>query len=118
MATKSRAVERVVHKSMRSVHSCIPSNEFRPLLARRWSRGRLSDRGDRDGEPDDEGAHRHLRAVALDRERSRPVLDGGDVRERRLAKFRQNVARFRLYRLRFLQENMRLTAFFKIYQIF
>ena len=26
---------------------------------------------------------------------------GGDVRERRLAKFRQNVARFRLYRLRF-----------------
>ena len=39
------------------------------LLARRWSRGRLSDRGDRDGEPDDEGAHRHLRAVALDRER-------------------------------------------------
>ena len=41
----------------------------------------------------------------------------GDVRERRLAKFRQNVARFRLYRLRFLQENMRSTAFFKIYQI-
>ena len=27
------------------------------------------------------------------------VLRGGDVRERRLAKFRQNVARFRLYRL-------------------
>ena len=42
---------------------------------------------------------------------------GGDVRERRLAKFRQNVARFRLYRLRFLQENMRFAAFFKIYQI-
>ena len=41
----------------------------------------------------------------------------GDVRERRLAKFRQNVARFRLYRLRFLQENMRFAAFFKIYQI-
>ena len=46
----------------------------------------------------------------------RPVLvtdediGGGDVRERRLAKFRQNVARFRLYRLRFLQE--------KIYQRF
>ena len=40
------------------------------------------------------------------------------VRERRLAKFRQNVARFRLYRLRFLQENMRFAAFFKIYQIF
>ena len=44
-------------------------------------------------------------------------LRGGDVRERRLAKFRQNVARFRLYRLRFLQENMRFAAFFKIYQI-
>ena len=28
-----------------------------------------------------------------------------------------NVARFRLYRLRFLQENMRFAAFFKIYQI-
>ena len=41
----------------------------------------------------------------------------GHVRERRLAKFRQNVARFRLYRLRFLQVNMRSTAFFKIYQI-
>ena len=37
--------------------------------------------------------------------------------QRRLAKFRQNVARFRLYRLRFLQENMRFAAFFKIYQI-
>ena len=34
-----------------------------------------------------------------------------------LAKFRQNVARFRLYRHRFLQVNMRLAAFFKIYQI-
>ena len=42
---------------------------------------------------------------------------GGDVRERRLAKFRQNVARFRLYRHRFLQENTRFAAFFKIYQI-
>ena len=40
-----------------------------------------------------------------------------DVRERRLAKFRQNVARFRLYRHRFLQENTRFAAFFKIYQI-
>ena len=29
----------------------------------------------------------------------------------------QNVARFRLYRLQFLQENMRFAAFFKIYQI-
>ena len=42
---------------------------------------------------------------------------GGDVRERRLAKFRQNVARFRLYRHRFLQVNMRFAAFFKIYRI-
>ena len=50
-------------------------------------------------------------ASSLGRER-------GDVRERRLAKFRQNVARFRLYRLRFLQQNMRFAAFFKIYQIF
>ena len=41
----------------------------------------------------------------------------GDVRERRLAEFRQNVARFRLYRFRFLQENMRFAASFKIYQI-
>ena len=40
-----------------------------------------------------------------------------EVRERRLSKFRQNVARFRLYRLRFLQENIRFAAFFKIYQI-
>ena len=39
---------------------------------------------------------------------------GGDVRERRLAKFRQDVARFRLYRLRFLQVNMRFAGFFKI----
>jgi len=41
----------------------------------------------------------------------------GRRHEGRSAKFRQNVARFRLYRLRFLQENMRSTAFFKIYQI-
>ena len=40
--------------------------------------------------------------------------EGRDVRERRLAKFRQNVARFRLYRLRFLQGNMRFAAFFKM----
>ena len=51
------------------------------------------------------------------RHRPRRVRHGGDVRERRLAKFRQNVARFRLYRLRFLQQNMRSTAVFKIYQI-
>jgi hypothetical protein len=35
-----------------------------------------------------------------------------------LAKFRQNVARFRLYRHRFLQANTRFAAFFKVYQIF
>ena len=51
------------------------------------------------------------------------VLDG-QPRLRRLrrhdgrsAKIRQNVARFRLYRHRFLQENTRFAAFFKIYQI-
>ena len=36
---------------------------------------------------------------------------------RRQANFRQNVARFRLYRHRFLQLNMRFAAFLKIYQI-
>ena len=67
-------------------------------------------------------------AAAADRPRAprpgaallrRPRLGagGGEVRERRLAKFQQNVARFRLYPLRFLQENMRFAAFFKIYQI-
>ena len=40
---------------------------------------------------------------AEDRPELSDVPGGGDVRERRLAKFRQNVARFRLYRLRFLQ---------------
>ena len=34
-----------------------------------------------------------------------------------LANFRQNVARFRLYRHRFLQENTSFAAFFKIYRI-
>ena len=34
-----------------------------------------------------------------------------------LANFRQNVARFRLYRHQFLQENTRFAAFFKIYKI-
>ena len=33
------------------------------------------------------------------------------------ANFWQNVARFRLYRHQFLQENTRFAAFFKIYQI-
>ena len=50
-------------------------------------------------------------------QRRRAPVRRDAVRERRLAKFRQNVARFRLYRLRFLQENMRFAAFFKIYQI-
>ena len=35
----------------------------------------------------------------------------------KFADFCQDVARFRLYRHRFLQENMRFAAFFKIYQI-
>ena len=58
-----------------------------------------------------------LRVDVAWRARSSARPGQGDVRERRLAKFRQNVARFRLYRLRFLQENMRFAAFFKIYQI-
>ena len=41
----------------------------------------------------------------------------GRLHDGRSAKFRQNVARFRLYRHRFLQENTRFAAFFKIYQI-
>ena len=36
----------------------------------------------------------------------------------RSAKLQQNLARFRLYRHRSLQVNMRLSPFFKIYQIF
>ena len=47
----------------------------------------------------------------------RTELTAAYITKRRLAKFRQNVARFRLSRLRFLQENMRVAAFFKIYQI-
>ena len=62
------------------------------------------------------GALRCLRRLARRRHLA-SALRHGDVRERRLAKFRQNVARFRLYRLRFLQVNMRFAAFFKIYQI-
>ena len=48
------------------------------------------------------------------------TIPGRPLREgswQSLAKFRQNVARFRLYQHRFLQGNMRLSAFFKIYQI-
>ena len=43
--------------------------------------------------------------------------DAVRAREQGEHAFRQNVACFRLYRLRFLQENMRFAAFFKIYQI-
>ena len=48
-----------------------------------------------------------------------PTAERGTGRRHdgRSAKFRQNVARFRLYRHRFLQENTRFAAFFKIYQI-
>ena len=60
---------------------------------------------------------RRTRRPMMDRRGDGPAFSPTDVRERRLAKFRQNVARFRLYRLRFLQVNMRSTAFFKIYQI-
>ena len=41
----------------------------------------------------------------------------GRACNRRLAKFRQNVARSRLYQNEILQESMRLTAFFKPYTI-
>ena len=59
-----------------------------------------------------------VRLAEEQRRPHRPLHEyGGDVRERRLAKFRQNVAPFRLYRFRFLQENMHFAAFFKIYQI-
>ena len=45
------------------------------------------------------------------------VARAGRRHDGRSAKFRQNVARFRLYRHRFLQENTRFAAFFKVYQI-
>ena len=69
--------------------------------------------------PRGEGRDLRDRAAAERRRAEARAAAGGagDVRERRLAKFRQNVVRFRLYRLRFLQENMRFAAFFKIYQI-
>ena len=43
-------------------------------------------------------------------------LDASLPRDGRSVKFRQNVARFRLYRHRSLQANTRFSAFFKIYQ--
>ena len=49
--------------------------------------------------------------------RSSEGRNGGRRHDGRSAKFRQNVARFRLYRHRFLQENMRFAAFSNIYQI-
>ena len=59
-------------------------------------------------------------AITLESSRTRrasgpdlPHLLGPKAR----TKFRQNVARFRLYRHRFLQGNTRFSAFFIIYQI-
>ena len=49
------------------------------------------------------------------RRRGRGVAAAGDVRERRLAKFRQNVARFQLYRNKILQEHTRWKALAEIY---
>ena len=49
---------------------------------------------------------------------TRPTAAGPARRhDGRSAKFQQNVARFRLYRHRFLQENTRFAAFFKLYKI-
>ena len=50
-------------------------------------------------------------------DRPGPALDPGDAWAVGDPVHEQNVARFRLYRLRFLQENTRFAAFFKIYQI-
>ena len=60
-----------------------------------------------------------LADTTKDRDYDQEYLDLMNARRHdgRSAKFRQNVARFRLYRLRILQENMRFAAFFKIYQI-
>ena len=68
------------------------------------------------GRPARERVRVQLRGVGVNAAVGRVDLRGPS-RERRLAKFRKNVARFRLYRLRFLQENMHFAAFFKIYQI-
>ena len=51
------------------------------------------------------------------RDQAGPGQGGGRRHNGRSAKFRQNGARFRLYRHRFLQVNMRFAAFFKIYKI-
>ena len=63
------------------------------------------------------GRHDHAVEVREDPLRPVPRLADGPDRVVHFAKFRQNVARFRLYRHRFLQENTRFAAFFKIYQI-
>ena len=55
-----------------------------------------------------ERQRRHARA---------PGKGSSTSRHEMLSKFRQTVARFRLYRHRSIQENMRFAAFFKIYQI-
>ena len=60
---------------------------------------------------------RRRRRRAAPRRRRRAGTPAAGHQRRDLGKFRQNVARFWLYRHRFLQENMRFAAFFKIYQI-
>ena len=67
--------------------------------------GETAPRGRRRGEARLGGRDRALGAVGL----------SGSCQF--LAKIRQDVARFRLYRHRFLQLNMRFAAFFKVYQI-
>ena len=63
------------------------------------------------------GATRWTPRAAASRRTSRRAAPRGPPPSSELAKFRQNVARFRLYRHRFLQENTRFAASFKIYQI-
>ena len=67
----------------------------------------------------------HLPGGSHERDARRPLDGAGRYSGSRgprvstcqfLAKIRQNVARFRLYQNGILQVNMRLTAFFKIYQ--
>ena len=55
--------------------------------------------------------------VPRQRLRELPPVGRAAAADVRSAKFRQNVARFQLYRHQFLQENMRFAAFFKIYPI-
>ena len=46
-----------------------------------------------------------------------PAMSSSSAGDRDAANFRQYFVRFRLYRRRSMQVNMRFTAFFKIYQI-